>query len=200
MPKNDRNTNVNRREDWGTPLWLFNFLNAVAGFEFAVDLAAREDNALCGFHIGPETDTTSMSLAQLSVHCERHNIDLRYRWAWCNPPYGRSGIGKWGQPLSEIVPNIVALIPASVGALWFQQFWNTADAIVLVSKRLVFDGAPSTAQFDSALYIRGGLLSLRQLAQLSKIGTVIQKPGIIPWSGKAAWDHAVNQGSMMQDT
>lgn len=160
MPKNKANNTDTRREDWATPQWLFDKLNEV--FDFWIDLAASKENSKCERFITEDDDFLSMDGFS----------HLDDRWAWCNPPYGRTGCGKWVSKIFE-VPSSVSLLPASVGAKWFQQIWGQAYAICFMNERLRFIGAPSTAQFDSCLVVKsevgvpfGGLHILRSLGNL----------------------------------
>jgi len=190
MSKNICNNSETRREDWPTPVWLFKYLDGPAGFDFGIDLAAMQSNALCDLWIGERENALSLTHARLVELGKAAGVDVDNRWAWCNPPYGRSGIGKWAPMLTGVPKNIVSLIPASVGAKWFRPFWNTATAIVLVAKRLHFGGAQLGAQFDSALFIKGDKLSFAQIEDLKRIGTVVLAPGVQNWSGEAAWELA----------
>lgn len=186
MTRNKRNDSAGRREDWETPRWLFDYLDKTVGFNFAIDLAASSENALCVEFIDNEINVLT---------CERKDFldggpfnDLAHRWAWCNPPYGKSGLTAWSKLLTKTVPSVVALIPASVGAQWFHHFFSTATVVVFINKRLKFGNAPQGAQFDSALYIRGDLITVKQIEQLRVLGCVVVDAGIKPWAGSAAFD------------
>lgn len=161
MPKNTENRTLTRREDWGTPLWLYHKLNQV--FDFTVDLAARKDNALAPewFGVGGiERDT-------LKVDLTRHLAPDE--WAWCNPPYSRFVNGPWALKLME-APRVVVLVPVSTGSRWFLPYWG-ADHLCWVRGRLVFQGAPCTAQFDSVLVVKGEVNG-DQLQTLTSLGAV----------------------------
>jgi phage N-6-adenine-methyltransferase len=142
MPKNEANNKDTRREDWATPQWLFDELNKV--FDFWIDLAASTENKKCERFIDKEMNFLSM---------DKSHLVPDDKWAWCNPPYLRNGCGKWVEEIFKI-HNSVTLIPASVGAKWFQQIWQKATAICFVDRRLRFVGAPCAAQFDSCLVIK----------------------------------------------
>lgn len=187
MANNVQNNTETRREDWETPKWLFSFLSDIAGFDFAIDIAATERNALCKAWLGVEHDASSMTRQQFIEAGEAAGFDIEKRWAWCNPPYGKNGMGKWTNTLSKFVPNIVALVPGSVGTKWFRPLWETASCIVLLGRRLKFGAAKSGAQFESALYVRGNILTLAQIEKLRTIGTVIESSAVRLWKGDAAW-------------
>lgn len=186
MAKNSHNKNGTRREDQATPKWLVTYLDKICGFDFMIDLAANKSNAICWAYIDEEQNLLSMDTAELQRLFP--HVNLESRWAFCNPPYPKGGLGtKWPKTLTTIAPNVVVLIPASVGTQWFEKFLGIADAVVLISKRLHFDEAPHGAQFDSALYIKGDILTSGQIKLLQRIGTVITKPGINNWEGDASY-------------
>ena len=176
MGKNECNNKETRREDWGTPPWLFNELDGI--FDFSFDLAASEDNTKCNYYLTKDEDFLS----------SLHDFYLQWfsvlvkSWCWCNPPYGKRGCEKWIDSIF-LLPNTVSLIPASVGAKWFLKCWKEADAIVWLHKRLKFEGAPTGAQFDSCIVVKGKKITLGQLQELSNIGTVTHRGGIIDWKG-----------------
>ena len=150
-----------RLEDWETPLGLYNKLDKV--FDFTVDLAANEKNHRATEWMGPGgfvEDTLAVDVAKYLPADE---------WAWCNPPYARKVNGKWATKLME-APSVVALVPVSTGSQWFRPYWD-ATAICWVGGRLRFGGAPGTAQFDSALVVKGSLND-DQLDVLSELGRV----------------------------
>jgi len=190
MANNKTSNGPARREDWGTPRWLFDYLNGPASFNFAADLAAGPENKLCKMWVGTQENTLNLTPEDLFEMSKDYDVDLANRWCWINPPYGKSGLGRWGSVLTDLVPNIVALIPASVGARWFRPLWSHATAMVLISKRLRFEGAPTVAQFDSALFIKGDKLAFNQVSDLRRIGTVIIDAGIHPFRGELAWEEA----------
>jgi len=181
MSKNEANNTETRREDWGTPEWLFGYLDGGCGFNFQVDLAADKNNALCERYLSKHNDAANMTRKEIS---EKLDVNLADEWCWCNPPYAKGGLNNWTTLLTKHNINVVALIPASVGAQWFESYWSSCDAMVFLSQRLVFQGAPATAQFDSVLYIRGRRFMREHTEFLSSIGTVVQRHGIKPWFGK----------------
>jgi hypothetical protein len=150
MSKNSHNLNGTRREDWRTPPELIEEVENAIGSKFGVDLAASPQNCITPFYIDEAQDFLSVDLMN---YCEPH------RWAWCNPPYKKGGkeMGRWAEKLMTI-PNVVCLVPASVGARWFQPFWTHSTFIVLFRKRLKFwnPECPDavSAQFDSALVVK----------------------------------------------
>jgi len=170
------NHKENRREDWGTPPELIKFLETINKGPFEVDLAAREDNAVADIFIDPDVDFLSLGDLQLA---ELHP----YR-CWCNPPYGKRGCKEWIQRLLKL-PNVTALVRASVGARWFQPVFAQADFVVILARRLKHVGAPDAAKFDSALIINNPSPNFEQLRSLADLGPVISRHAVVtPWSGR----------------
>lgn len=168
MPKNKANYTETRREDWGTPKDLFAKLNAV--FEFEVDLAATAENTLCPLYCSAEDGDSGF------FDIDKEFFRGRPNWCWCNPPYG-TDLAKWVQEVANKVERAVMLIPASPGNRWWHKYiWPRAHAIVFINGRLTFDGAPSPAQFDSALVVVGRVRSfnLDELAALNQFGVLVQ--------------------------
>ena len=93
-----------RRDDWGTPSWLFDRMQAE--FEFTVDAAALEANRKCERFFSPGID----GLAQ----------DWTAERVWCNPPYGK-GIHRWvHKALMGGAEVAVMLLPVRTESAW----WN----------------------------------------------------------------------------
>lgn len=150
MPKNKANHTETRRDDWGTPFDLFKSLNSV--FNFAVDLAADANNALCADYCSIEDDN---GFFDCSSKVFEHLVD---RWCWCNPPYSEryGGLPKWITTIRERIPKALVLIPAAPGNQWWHKVvWPYVIAITFIRGRLQFEGAPQGAQFDSALLVVG---------------------------------------------
>jgi phage N-6-adenine-methyltransferase len=181
MSNNICNHRETRREDWGTPKWLFDALNRI--FKFSVDLAANMDNAKVERYMSLEDDFLGGGFKKLLMTFP--DVFFHEKWAWCNPPYGRSGCGKWIEQIF-MVPNTVSLIPASVGAKWFRQCWTYSTCIVFLHDRLRFDGAPCAAQFDCCLVVKGESLNHGHLRDLAHLGTVVPIWHTFPMIGKVA--------------
>ena len=171
MAKNECNHTETRREDWGTPGFFIDWLRDV-GFDFKCDLAASEHNATCKAYIGEESDFLSMTFDEHVRFALLSCYDYVNDWHWCNPPYEKKGLGRWIKELAD-VPNIVTLIPASPGSVWFRDVWSRFDYVVFMDGRLSFNGANQGAQFDSVLAIRGDRITKGMINELSEFGTVI---------------------------
>ena len=77
MAQHNSKTPVNERDEWRTPPWLFDWLNA--RFSFDVDLAADETNALCAFYCTAESDALARPWhgvwSRGFLNCPYSNID-----------------------------------------------------------------------------------------------------------------------------
>ena len=167
-----------RKEDWETPDGLYNPLHEVFGF--TIDLAASEENTKTGYYVDEKLDFTRQSLKDIlvlktDIPGEVQNVnlsELRDQWCWCNPPYKKKGLGIWVEKLCAI-PNVVALLPASLCTDWFLPIYSNFNYICLIAGRVVFKGAPSTAPFESVLVIKTRYMNAGMFDCLSLIGTTI---------------------------
>jgi len=70
---------------------------------------------------------------------------------YVNPPYGRN-VGQWSAKMAQESVELaydhemIAMIPASLGAKWWQAIWDTADVILFPSGRLEFEKPESQRQ------------------------------------------------------
>ena len=129
---------VHRRKDdiatpkgeWGTPLQLFNTLNAEHG-PFEVDLAATEENTKCDVYLDKEVNS------------------LEYEWrkfrnAFLNPDYSKGVIDAFMEKAMEEtrVPGlrVTALIPLAGETVWFQKYVMKAAEIRLIAGRVKYVG------------------------------------------------------------
>lgn len=130
-------------DEWTTPRWLFDKLDAI--FHFDLDAAATAQNALCTHFFDKESNGLLQSWG-------------RYRSIFCNPPY--SQIKLWAEYIaaqSVSTSIIVALIPARTDTAWWNDFIVTADIIRFIRGRLRFGDAKSGAPFPSAVAVWLGL-------------------------------------------
>ncbi|MCB2189314.1 MAG: phage N-6-adenine-methyltransferase [Deltaproteobacteria bacterium] len=124
---------------WGTPLALFQYLDAV--FRFELDVCALPGESLCPRAFTPEDD----GLAQ--------------PWSgriWMNPPYSPLGaIVPWVRKAAETAQAgkglVMALLPARTDAGWWQDWVAPHADIRFLRGRLKFGGASNNAPFPSAL-------------------------------------------------
>ena len=124
--------------EWATPRDLFDELDAE--FNFDLDVASTDENALCERHYTAADDGLSQPWSG-SV--------------WCNPPYGRE-IGKWMEKAAESNRGgvTVCLVPARTDTRWWHEWIvGKATEIRFIRGRLKFGGSESGAPFPSAIVI-----------------------------------------------
>lgn len=144
-----------RREDWGTPIDLF--LTLSRAHNFVIDLCASLESSLCIHWITEELDIMSpRAYAFVRDVASLKNPPRPY--AWVNPPYrGHGGTGLFVARAAELCLahgfGLVALIPASVGSRWWRESVDPFFDFVLFTPRLRFEGAPASAQFDTAVCV-----------------------------------------------
>lgn len=123
MPMKPREQRPGRsRQDYRTP---DRFLRAVCA-KFGTprfDLAATMDNAVCPDSYSPEQN----SLAQ------PWPTD---RLCWLNPPY--ANIRPWVEKASRSGAEVLMLLPASVGSLWYASYCFGKAATYFLYPRLSF--------------------------------------------------------------
>lgn len=123
------------KNDWRTPRALFDQLNAE--FNFNLDAAASQANALCGNYYALD-------------HPNPASRDgLKGKWGigggatFCNPPYGHE-IGKWVQKAAYEVDEwrntSVLLVPARTDTKWWKLWVATsADEVRFIEGRVNFE-------------------------------------------------------------
>lgn len=156
MSKNVANNSDTRREDWGTPRELFGTL--AKEHNFVIDLCANKDNALCDRYIDEHTDIFSSAAMSIAAEAKR-GADALHPYAWINPPYKRNGktglfVSRAVEICNEVGLGLVALIPASVGSVWWRENVVPAFDFWISLGRIRFVGAPCSSQFDLALAVR----------------------------------------------
>ncbi|MFX0121868.1 MAG: DNA N-6-adenine-methyltransferase [Candidatus Hodarchaeota archaeon] len=128
-------------DDWWTPQWLFDLVDAEIGFE--IDVCASDANRKCVKYFTREHD----GLAQ--------------EWTgkcWMNPPYGRSGgvsIYDWIEKAyasAKQGATVACLIPARTDTLWWWDFCIHGE-IRFLKGRLRFENSNTIAPFPSAVVI-----------------------------------------------
>ena len=114
------------RDDWETPQWLFDHLDAE--FCFTCDVAATEGNAKVSYYLDKSIDA------------------LGVRWegvCWLNPPYGRQ-LAKWVKKAYEEAlygAIVVVLIPARTNTVWWHKYCMKGAEIRFLLGRPKFKGA-----------------------------------------------------------
>lgn len=126
-----------KRDDWGTPQWLYDQLHEAFGF--TVDVCANTVN---------------------HKHPNYFDIDadgLTQPWegvCWMNPPYGRA-VAKWMNKAAREAYNgatVVGLVAARTDTRWFQDN-ALLGRIYYLKGRLKFEGAADGAPFPSAIVV-----------------------------------------------
>lgn len=131
----------NNKDEWETPQWLFDILDAEFGFELDVCASAR--NAKCEDYFTIEDD---------ALACEWRGV------CWMNPPY--SEIDEWMEKALESSKDgatVVCLVPARTDVGWFWDYARHGE-VRLVRGRLHFvddEGNTGPAPFPSCVVIFG---------------------------------------------
>lgn len=130
------------KQDWTTPRWLFDRLDAE--FHFTLDAAASPENALCPHYLTKRDD------AMLREWTGR---------VWLNPPYSREVSG-WVWKAWEAVYGVrqsadlvVLLVAARTDTGWWHQFAMHGAEIRFVRGRLKFGDGANSAPFPSAVLV-----------------------------------------------
>lgn len=130
--------------EWSTPPAIYRALDQE--FDFTLDAAAGEQNALHVHHFTKDTDALAASWARERV--------------FCNPPYGR-GMDAWLRKgfleASEHGALVVMLLPARTGNRWFHDLVLPNAEIRFIRGRLGYalraGARQSRAPFDSMVVI-----------------------------------------------
>ncbi len=135
------------KQDYGTPPELLKAIRKRLNIEnFALDVAASPENAVCDDYLTAEDDALS------SVRDWRSNNDPQ-GWTWCNPPY--ADIEPWVKKAvieSALGANIAVLIPLSISEWWVKYVEKHAYKISLHG-RIKFVGADQGYPKDCALLL-----------------------------------------------
>ena len=127
-----------QKEDWVTPQYLYDALNAE--FVFDCDVAADAFNAKHYNYFSKTQDA------------------LKQKWrgvCWCNPPYGR-GVDKWvAKAHAEAERGVVTvmLLPARTDTKYFHDYIYGQHEVRFLRGRLKFKGATNSAPFPSMIVI-----------------------------------------------
>ncbi len=121
-------TDVNIRDLWQTPEFIFNHYNK--RFDFNCDVACSDENKLVHSHWLTEEDDA----LNFSTEWNSRN--------WCNPPY--SDITPWVQKAVDEMANgriTVMLIPADTSVKWFKLAFDNCSECHLINGRISFINA-----------------------------------------------------------
>ena len=90
---------------------------------FVIDLFAEEANTKVGVYFNKRSDAFAIEWPRLTNEAAfPPGVPGCYGWCWANPPYGRGMLPRFVKKALEQVKKgsaIVALIPATPGAGWF---------------------------------------------------------------------------------
>lgn len=142
------NTPAEHKDCWQTPPEIFNALNAE--FNFKLDAAASEENALCEQFIAAEQNTLD------TPWCDY----LQKGYVWLNPPYSnpRPFVKKAAEENSKHFIGCVMLLPADTSVGWFKEAIKTASEVRFITGgRLSFvsaeDGKPKGGNSKGSMLI-----------------------------------------------
>lgn len=131
------------KDDWATPRSLIKFIRRYFNVRFGIDAAATKENS-----VAPQFYKDALNVDWSKRKDKVH---------WLNPPFSQKDLFLEKVYLEYCKGvTIWMLLPASTGALWFKKAVNHAKAVYLITGRLTFVGAPSTADFDCCLMQFGG--------------------------------------------
>lgn len=125
-----------KKSDWETPDALFGLINTYFG-PFNLDAAANAENSKCAFYWSEADDGLSKPW--------QGNV-------WCNPPY--TNVGAWIKKGYEEAAigngNVTMLVGARPDTQYWWDYARHAQ-VIFIKGRITFKGAPSGADFPSAI-------------------------------------------------
>jgi len=132
--RNIRRDQIEVRNEWETPQWLFDWLDAE--FKFDLDPCATPHNTKCKQFFTKKDN----GLLQ----------DWRgYQSLFINPPYGRGLIEPWVNKAiiehNRGGPTCVMLLPSRTGQEWFGRCLKRAHRIMFMQGRVSFIPPPGVA-------------------------------------------------------
>ena len=135
MGGNDGTGNVEERDDWHTPQWLFDKLNKQYGFKF--DCCADQDNKKC------ELATSNFKLFL--------EVD---KMAWMNPPFSKDKVSEMFEHFFKVVERGVCIYRCDnlETGLWQNIILKNASWVFIPKGRISYEGkAGKGSRFPSAL-------------------------------------------------
>ena len=128
------------KDDWKTPIWLFNYFNR--DWKFGLDAAADDYNFLCPKYFTAEDDALKQSWKG-------------YGNVFVNPPYSlnQKFIEKIVDELDGTF-TVVALVPSRTDTKWWHDLvLGVAEEIYFIKGRLKFSDSKNSAPFPSCVLI-----------------------------------------------
>lgn len=133
---------TSKSDEWATPQWLFDELDAE--FHFDLDVCALPENAKCERFYTPDDNGLAQPWDGDAI--------------WCNPPYGRR-VGKWVAKAEEAWRDgktVVMLLFAKTDTKWFHDHIYGRAEIRFIKGRLRFGGAQLNAPYPSMVVVFSG--------------------------------------------
>lgn len=135
-------TGEGRREDWRTPRWLFERLDAE--FHFTLDVCAQAHNAQCQDYINPATDAL------------RDDVSWGARgFFFMNPPFGQKNLPQWMAKAAMTCASGtggVCLVPVRADAYWWHEFAVPYE-VRFIRSRVAFDDGKRKSPFATAAIV-----------------------------------------------
>jgi phage N-6-adenine-methyltransferase len=152
---------TSNKQNWNTPKWLFDKLNAF--YNFTTDPSTVEDNPLgCPIFFTPQTNGLDSSKWEDAVYINPEYSNIK---PWVNEAY---------KYFTNTKNSVVLLVPSRTGnRLWQDLIFPTANLICFIRGRLRFSNNDNSAPFDSALIVYG--INTREEQDLYReIGQVVK--------------------------
>ncbi len=131
-----------RRNDWGTPAWLFEELHEE--FDFTVDAAAGSGNTKVPRFWSLEDDGLKQDWSDERV--------------WCNPPYGAQ-VAHWVEKAITDDGLAVLLVPVRSETAWWHRAIEHAAELRFIRGRVHFEPPPDMPQRSAPLSLRPSFAS-----------------------------------------
>lgn len=162
------------RHDWRTPPAIIDALREMSGADIALDPCASVDQS------------NWFAMENITVNDTPNGLQADWNnrggLVFVNPPYQRAEIVDWTQKIKRESKRcaIAALVPASVGARWFDALW-LADSLCFIRGRIKFllptSEEVTSAPFWSALALwdrdPGASYARHFDAHMAKLGKVV---------------------------
>lgn len=129
--------------EWITPQWLYDLLDEE--FDFELDPAATDDNAMCDRYYTVEEDGLQCPWAPNTVYVNPPYSPWQTALKWVEKAYKESQLGA----------TVVMLLPSRTSNIWFHKYVMKSAEIRFISGRLQFANSPpgGWAPFPSIIVI-----------------------------------------------
>lgn len=147
------------RDDWGTPDWIYNWLDDI--YAFNIDLAANASNKKTAEYLGPGSPLLENALAVKDWNEVSKYFTIR---GFLNPPFKstfpdgkKATMADWLERCYNSTRTdgiIVALVPANVETEWWHEWvLQKAYSYRILRGRVNFDGSRGGSTFPSAVVV-----------------------------------------------